>query len=363
MDSDSDYYYKLAESINFYGLSLIIPFGLIGNCFSILVLLLSSILRRTTTAQYLIALALADSTVLIGDGIRWLASRRYSAPEYYFPQYLGLNFYDTSNAACKITNFLRYGGYLWSVWITIAIAVERLIAVAFPEKLGHLVTMKRTRIAIVCIVAFSLGLGSFPFWTLHATYGESFGVQMPKCVICDSGAYVAWNNVVVKFGALFIPGVIITVLTTVIIVFLCRNRSKINNAHQSEESARTSGARLELSVETQMTIMLVAVCVATIALRAPYMIAYYFRSRVWEADFVHPTTHIQTYMAYRITDVINTINYAINFVLYCVWGTSFRREAKRIFCKGRETNPDDSQLATDDVCLNEIQHKPMDTDA
>lgn len=362
-DSDYEhtaYYFRLAESINFYGLSLIIPFGLVGNCFSICVLLLSSMLRRTTTGQYLIALALADSTVLVGDGIRWLASRRYDVAEYYFPQNLGLNVFDTSNAACKITQFLRYGGCLWSVWITIAIAVERLISVAFPHKIDRFSTMKITRIAIVSIVVVSFCLGSFPFWTLHVTYGQEFGVNMTKCAIYDKDAYNAWNNAVLKLATLLIPGVLITILTIVIIVYLCRSRCGQKNA-PSDESARTPSrektvTRLELSVTTQMTVMLVAVCVATIALRTPYTISYYFRSRVWAAESVHPTTHVQTYMAYRITDLINTVNYAINFVLYCVWGSSFRREAKRVFCRGRETTVDEERLATDDVCLNEM-HK------
>src|SRR5688572_19424095 len=67
-------YYELGENIYFYGLSIIIPFGLIGNIFSICVFVLSAMLRRTTTGQYLIALAVADSLVLIGDAIRWLAT-------------------------------------------------------------------------------------------------------------------------------------------------------------------------------------------------------------------------------------------------------------------------------------------------
>src|SRR6218665_3040795 len=143
-------FYNLADDIYFYGLSVVIPFGLIGNFFSVCVFLLSSILRRTTTGQFLVALAIADSTLLVGDMMRWLAHQNTSK-QHYVSTSFGLNIHDTSSAACKITHFLRYGGGLCSVWLTIAIAVERTLAVAFPLRISRISTLRRSRVAIFII--------------------------------------------------------------------------------------------------------------------------------------------------------------------------------------------------------------------
>lgn len=351
------YYYARAESIYFYGILFVVPFGLIGNIFSICVFLLSAILRCTTTGQYLVALAVADSTVLIGDAIRWLAILRYNTPEYYFPQYLGLNFYDTSSAACKTTNFLRYAGNLWSVWLTIAISVERLIAVALPLRIGHLSTPRRTKVMIACIGLVSCVLGSFAFWTMHSAISQPCDFVMLQCVLSDSKAYAAWNTAVVKLSTVLIPGILIVILTIAIIALLHRARKKRKaQLNVSQKKHRQGSARLEVSVETQLTIMLVAVCVSTIALRTPYSIAYYYRSSSWAAR-VGPVKDMQTYVAYRITNLINTVNYAINFILYCLCGSSFRREARKIFFKAHEKTNRCSSIPTEEISLNDVQRK------
>src|SRR6218665_1836089 len=111
-----------ADDFHFYGIGVVIPFGLLGNFFSICIFLLSPILRGTTTGQFLVALAIADSTVLVGELLRWFTD--YKEGYYYLSESLRLNIADTSSVACKITNFLRYCGGLCSAWLTIVIAVE-----------------------------------------------------------------------------------------------------------------------------------------------------------------------------------------------------------------------------------------------
>src|SRR6218665_1320558 len=191
-------FYNLADDIYFYGLSVVIPFGLIGNFFSVCVFLLSSILRRTTTGEFLVALAIADSTVLVGDMMRWLAHCNVSDQHYVSPS-LGLNSHDTSNAACKITYFLRYGGGLWSVWLTVAIAMERMAAVAFPLRISLMSTLRRSRMTIFIITVISFSLATFSFWIFQVN-------SKSQCRISHgyNYDYNAWNTVILKFGTLVI---------------------------------------------------------------------------------------------------------------------------------------------------------------
>ena len=63
-------YYDHARYIYFYGLSVILPVGLLCNLLCFGLFLSSRTLRRTTTGHYLVALAMADSIFLLGELFR-----------------------------------------------------------------------------------------------------------------------------------------------------------------------------------------------------------------------------------------------------------------------------------------------------
>ena len=74
-DSDSMIYgptpnYGIPAYIYFYGLSVLLPVGLLCNLLCFGVFLTSRSLRRTTTGHYLSALAVADTIFLLGELLR-----------------------------------------------------------------------------------------------------------------------------------------------------------------------------------------------------------------------------------------------------------------------------------------------------
>jgi len=90
--------------IYFYALLLfIIPVGVACNIFSVCVFVTSPTFRANSTAQFLIALSIADCLVLVGDALRCLSMR---SPRYIY--YTGLTFFDTSDFACKFINYWRH---------------------------------------------------------------------------------------------------------------------------------------------------------------------------------------------------------------------------------------------------------------
>lgn len=61
---------RIGQQFNFYStLTFLVPFGLLGNVFSVVVFASASNFRRTSTVQYLIALAGADSVYLVGEAL------------------------------------------------------------------------------------------------------------------------------------------------------------------------------------------------------------------------------------------------------------------------------------------------------
>jgi len=283
--------------------------------------------------------------VLVGELLRWFTD--YKEGYYYLSESLRLNIADTSSVACKITNFLRYCGGLCSAWLTIVIAVERMGAVAFPLKISLISTLRRSRVAIFIITVISFGLATFTFWISDID-------DVPQCKIARgyNYAYDIWNTVILKFGTLVIPGVLLSILTAIIIVLLYRARNKrmsqLAVTAQGQVGQRKQHSNLALSTETQLTIMLVAVCVAAIALKAPYTIAYYFRQPCFNPYVCETLRDAQTHVAYRVSDVFNVLNYALNFILYCLSGRSFREQIKKCMCRGKR---DGSNLNTQQISL------------
>jgi len=98
-----DWWKRTFPFIRLYSIVLIVSFGVAGNSFSIVVFVSSFRLRRSSTIQFLIALAITDSLCLIGDlffvlsGIDW--QHNYLTP---------ITFVSRNNIGCKSVMWLRY---------------------------------------------------------------------------------------------------------------------------------------------------------------------------------------------------------------------------------------------------------------
>ena len=73
--------------------------------------------------------------------------------------------------------------------------------------------------------------------------------------------------------------------------------------------------------------MLVAMCIAAICLQLPYMILYTVNDRKysWWQDGEGSELYAWIYTAMQIAEMISIANHAVNFFLYCVSGSAFRR--------------------------------------
>jgi len=110
--------------------------------------------------------------------------------------------------------------------------------------------------------------------------------------------------------------------------------------HQAENLPSSGGPVHHIPPERQLTAMLVAVCIAFVFLRLPYTISYYiytYRKKLWTS--ASPELEFQLFAAMRLTDVIATLNYVVNFFLYGLCGSYFRQQVdiavRRMFCLRR----------------------------
>jgi len=86
------------------------------------------------------------------------------------------------------------------------------------------------------------------------------------------------------------------------------------------------------STQRQLTIMLVAVCIAAICLQLPYMILYEINDRKldWWPDDDQSERRAWIYAGRGIAEALSIANHAINFFLFCVSGSSFRQQVRKV---------------------------------
>ena len=305
----------LTLMIYFWFVILIIPIGIVCNILAIVVCLGSKQIRRTTTGHYMTALAIADLIYLGGEVIRML---NMQAGTVYVT---GLKFMDENNEVCRLTYVARYYGQFTCAWLTVAITGERCLTIALPLKVASLSTTTSTKAVIGGVFTVGFALTLFPIWTVGLLYDEDFKSNF--CSYFDKGiGYDMWLTVVVRMGSVIVPCCLVFVLTGIILYFLYRAKARRRH-HMEGQNVLASSTH---SMERQLTASLLAVAMAFLVLRLPYIVTYYLK----EYQMVNMRRNNELsktlYIVNKVADVLSIVNYDVNFFLYCLCGSVFRRQ-------------------------------------
>ena len=307
------------RDIRFYSIGVIIPLGIVANIISAGVFLRSR-MRKTTPGQYFLALALADNMILLGELVLWL--NRWDSEGYR----LGFSFMETNEFICKSVNYVRYCGRLWSSWLVVAISAERFITVAFPLKVYKYSNPTKARIVIIIQFIISAGLSVTAFFALGLRPYEG----QSRCLILSDYAefYSAWSMACLIAGEMFIPCILVALFTALIIWKLTRAQEARLGSQEGQREMSRRRAK-----ERQATISLLAIAITFVTLRLPYIISYQLYMNQMN-DISDHWKNFQVYTAYSITFIFAVMNYAINFLLYCICGSTFRSELRQcVRCK------------------------------
>ena len=302
---------------------ILILLGTIGNILSIVVLTRKSI-KVSTTALYLTFLAFSDLLVLYTGLLRqWI---------------IHLFKYDVrhvSEAACKIHIWLVYTSLDFSAWILIAVTLERVISAWCPHSAKAKCSRKYATALLITILIFLLGLNS------HLLYGmvnkgsvdeDDTGTQ--KCSEIDK-KYANFFNLTWPWIDLcvfcLIPFSVIVVGNCCILFRVIKSQRKTKarivpsiNTNQSRTSHRAGPKHSSM---TAMLFTLNTVFLFTTSPVSIYNIGYPH----WvKSETAQDYATLDLWWA--IVNMLMYTNNSINFLLYCLSGTRFRQEVKRIFC-------------------------------
>ena len=304
-------------------LPLVLLVGIIGNIFSILVLLSKSF-RHTTTGVYLPLTAAADILFLTTGVLEILeVAELFNAREY-------------NVWICRIYKVLHYTAGDISIWLLVAFTFDRFVAVCFPFSKQRVCKWKRAVIASATIAVLSLGKNLHELWTRGPEYKDNgelrriCGSQKQYHVFLD---YVRpW---IVLILLMIIPFILILVFNCSIVsglVKAARNRreSLAETLPASPSPSGTTGNKRRKSDSSnfrQTTLMCLSISFAFLICIAPSIVLLIGK----------PYWKYRGNLAYKnakaISNFLALLNHCINFFLYCVTGQRFRDELKTMLTR------------------------------
>ena len=190
-------------------------------------------------------------------------------------------------------------------------SIEKFFALYFPLKTRSVCTVGTARwvsgITALVFVAFN----AQAFFIYDAkTYSDGYHLCLYiRVPIRYKVIFFRLNSALYSFG----PFVLMIIFNSAIIYkFL---KTKIQNSYSDSQS--TSQALVKSA--TKGTAMLLTISFMFIILTAPISILLAVSAKV------HPIAH-------TVTSLLGYTNHGINGVLYCIVGSRFRNELKKVFC-------------------------------
>ncbi len=309
-----------------YGLPTICACGFLGNVMNLIILagkqVQRSLRRMEQSANVgLISLAVADMIFCITA-----FPSTFLPKDMVFKQRGFLSFYATYCAAV-INVFI-----MTSTWLTVTMSTERYLAICHPLKSRKILTMTRTKVAIIMVYILSALFNLPVFWRYkidsamckdNATY---YGV-MPQILYNDENFDHAYRAAWAVVGN-FIPLLLLLFFNIALMREIHKSyamRKRMSNGNSSIHHKHHSN---DTEASNRITITLISIVVMFFTLVAPSEIlkhvAYLFGTNL-SRNYTYLTIEI-------VTNVMQTINFSANFILYCIINPSFRKTMKEMFC-------------------------------
>ncbi|XP_069117061.1 growth hormone secretagogue receptor type 1-like [Argopecten irradians] len=302
--ADDDILLKILEVLqhaNYVLLPTFLLLGLTGNCLTVIIMT-GRRYAHLTSRLLLIALAVSDSVLLLTQPLN----------KIFVIELTGIDLRAFSDVGCKIYFVLFKTGKMTSSWFVVLLCFERFVAVWFPFRAKAICTQRNTILSIICVYAV---IGTYnSVWSPWSTiindrcHPDAYNASDPEDKAAF-GRFLVWGCSLYSF----IPTVIMMILTPLIIKKLLEHKKK-----------RKAIASIKKKVEeTKITAMLLGIVTAYIILILP-------------VTFLHITSFLigvkafgenpNGFLIFRdVTQILEQVNYAINFFLYVTTSQQFRK--------------------------------------
>ena len=348
--------YRLLKSLMLYVPPIIIVLGTFGNVFSFIILRRRAMVK-VSSYHYLASLAVADTLVLYIGLLRlWLG------------ELTGSDFHDSSDWVCKLTVSFGYTASDLSVWLIIAVTVERYIVVCFPLKASSMINTSRAKKVIIFLVLVMFAINLHFLWTVEIVDRKMDSKNVSNCEAAPHHEQLV-NDVWPWVDACiysFVPFIVILVLNILIIceVVEARNhRRQMQNTpehHYHQQTTRlrdgdhsSSRASCRRSCGpgegTKLTIMLLTVSFTFLLTTLPMNVSLIVTA-FWQ-QYQNTLRQIAQFkLAKTVAELLMYVNHSINFFLYCATGHKFRQQIVHLLgCKKQTPYAPWTSIQTEDT--------------
>lgn len=292
---------------------IIMVWGTAGNILTFLVLL-RQMTKLSSTALYLMALAVSDTVVLFTGPLRqWLKNTWDYDVRYQ------------SDGGCKVQVYITYASLHFSSWLLVAVTLERAFSVVLPHKVRIGCTPRNAALVIFSIFVFTYGINIFHLVVMgrNAYRGQHDCSPTTKEYLEFRDNIYQWFDFCIAFA---VPFILLFAGNTVIIMYLRKSRAM--------QKAMSRGHTIPGRDSRSISVLMVALCVIFFVTMTPssiFLVYYPYRfKQIYELFNTDPYTAWYDYQyllfQHAIVNLIGYTNASFNFLLYVFSGTKFREQ-------------------------------------
>lgn len=299
----------------------ILLLGTFGNAMTILILFHAD-QRQFSLSVYMVTMAIFNWIYLYtGQGWRWLM--------YQFD----FNYTLLHDVVCKMNQWLTTVGSDVSSWILVMMTVQRAAAVVWPHRVNVMCTRRKNQIIVIAVVGITMLLQA------HLLYGGAVdemkinnNTVLRECLYFRDLEYAhfyenIWSWVYMCISSL-LPFAILLAANIILLFHVVKSTRNARRTVTSEQQLTSREKRT-----SSMTVILMTMSFAYFIQTAPH--AGYVLSLKYMSDVV--TKDAEKFalfeLVWTVTVILKQSNSAVNFYLYCLTGSRFRNELKKIMLR------------------------------
>lgn len=297
MSAESSTYVEtlVSDSLWAYVGIIIIIMGTVGHLLSISVMASSKSLRVQSSTVYLITMSITGIVSLYTGLLRYVV-------------FIGINgwendFRDTSDAICRSHMTITYTSLQYFAWLQATVAVDRLMSVLFPHK--YMTSCKwKLGLVVVLIELLLVGLLNMAVALSVGQNEEGHCVPVKKDFWFKIWGYID----LLSFSLL--PAAMIIICNTVILYILYKSKLKTGSSN---------------TVARSITVMLMSLNVLFLITTLPVSVVF-----LLDWGTYGDKQYAVTELAWTIFSLLQYAGSACTFFVYCVTGSKFREELRKM---------------------------------
>lgn len=303
LNDDHEQFYKIAKEVTgLYLFPIVCVTGIIGNLLTFVVFI--KFKPRSSTNVYLTALAISDTIKLLCDFLYFIVVFLEKIERHDDSVKVFVTLYPVAH---YILNFSLCN----TAWLTVSVAIERYIYMKWPERARTICTITRAKITC-CVVWLVAMLITVPFALRYEQISINGSIDINVTHMWNNDrmdAYVWFQNILRSI----VPLIVLIIINTWIIMTLSR--------------ASKEYYQRPLACKNRVTVMLVAIIIAFLVCITPDAIM----STVFGFGYTEAPYLVKGIR--EISDLLLSVNSAVNFILYFSLNKVFRHNFARVFCK------------------------------